>query len=335
MDANQQAATGHLMRCLAIAEEFKNRKIEVVFISAECQMRQMVEDRGFMFFCLNSYWQDLNSEIPKMAEYIQEKEIEKLIIDSYFITDLYLRELSYYTKLIYIDDLGLIEYPIALLINYNIYYRQFSYVKRFQNTKTKLLLGSSFAPLRKEFQSVPLNYRMQVKNVLLTTGGTDQYNAAKKILKKLETEEFLEITFHVVAGNFNTYIDELAQIADDRENVVLYKNISNMAELMMKCDIAITAGGTTLYELCSCGKPAISFAFADNQLFAVQEFQKQEIIEYAGDIRDNEGIVMGNIYNFMRKYLEDYDLRKERAIRMKEKIDGRGVQRVADAVIDL
>ena len=74
---------------------------------------------------------------------------------------------------------------------------------------------------------------------------------------------------------------------------------------MKKADIAISAGGTTLYELCACGTPTISYSFADNQLDNVEQFQKDELIDYAGDVRKTN--IFENVKKRLNQYTQNYD----------------------------
>ena len=81
---------------------------------------------------------------------------------------------------------------------------------------------------------------------------------------------------------------ELAVMAGKDSRIVLHEQVSDMAALMSTCDLAFSAGGTTLYELCAVGVPSVSFSMADNQLPGVKAFDDANLIPWAGDIRDNE-----------------------------------------------
>ena len=80
------------------------------------------------------------------------------------------------------------------------------------------------------------------------------------------------LNYHVICGNFNAHEKELEKKANKFVNINLYKNVSNMAEIMKKCDLAISAAGSTLYELASLSIPSIVFSFADNQKKATEAF---------------------------------------------------------------
>ena len=102
---------------------------------------------------------------------------------------------------------------------------------------------------------------------------------------------------------------------------------------MSRACMAVTAGGTTLYELCAMGVPTVSYSMADNQIPNVQKFHEMQLIDYTGDIRNTD--VAGHISGLLEKYQEDMSLRQERSQRMQELVDGKGAARIADGIIKL
>lgn len=98
-----------------------------------------------------------------------------------------------------------------------------------------------------------------------------------------------------ICGVYNRDYDELVEKYVDNNNVMLLKAVENIDVYMRNADIAISAGGTTLYELCACGTPTICYSFADNQLDNVKRFSSDDIMIYAGDVRS--GNVILNIVN--------------------------------------
>ena len=189
-----------------------------------------------------------------------EKSIGKLLVDSYYATDKYLEELSKVTKVIYLDDLGELTYPVDRIINYNIYASKIDYCKLTGCNKYNLLLGPQYAPLREEFQIVKPVYREQVKKVLISTGGADKYNIAGKLIERvLENSALSGIEFCVVSGKLNIHYNELLMLAEQSTDIYIYSNVAKMSDLMCQCDIAISGCGSTIYELCRCGLPIITF----------------------------------------------------------------------------
>ena len=103
-----------------------------------------------------------------------------------------------------------------------------------------------------------------------------------------------------------------------------------MSELMCDCDIAVTAGGTTLYELCACGLPSICFSWADNQIQAVSVFTKMGLMIGAGDIRNDSDKCISAVVDGLKMYCGDHKMRVYCGERLKSLVDGLGVGRICE-----
>ena len=295
-----------------------------------------MSSNGFEAICLNSQWDALDREIEPLVNVIQENKIDKLIIDSYYVTEHYLERLMAHAKVIYIDDMNFFRYPVSMVVNYNIYYEIFFYPELYSGTDTQFLLGCNYAPLRNEFKLVTPLYRETVEKILITTGGTDRYNMAGKFLNRIiEDGLFKGIEFHVVVGKLNNHLNCLQRLSGRSYSIVLHQDVKAMSELMTDCDIAITAGGSTMYELCACGVPAICFTFADNQLYGAKSFEREGLMAYAGDVRNGEKQCIANMIAYIEEYISNPKLRKEKSTNMLKKVDGSGVARIIKAIVDL
>lgn len=333
VDGNSEIATGHIMRCLAVANGLKASGKECIFIVADDNSESLLSSSGFKIINLHSVWNDLDSEISKIIAIIKEQKIDRLVVDTYFVTEKYLSALEEVCRVIYIDDLNAFRYPVSVLINYNLYASDIPYSKIYAGTNTRLFLGPKYAPLRSEFQNIRPHFRENVKKILITAGGVDTYNAAGQILQKVVTDDFLNgIEFHVVAGRLNSHTGELESISKKYPNVIIHKSVERMSELMCDCDIAVTAGGSTMYELCTCGVPSVCFSWADNQIQAVSVFTKKGLMIGAGDIRDDADGCVSKIVEGLKVYCSDYEMRVRCGERMKMLVDGGGVGRICDAV---
>ena len=241
-------------------------------------------------------------------------------MDSYYVTKRYLESLNAVTKVFYIDDLNMFEYPVDTVINYNIYANRFDYENKYKmlGMNTKFLLGCQYVPLRKEFENISYRVRKVVKNILITTGGTDNYNIAGRLLEMLVKQECTKmVKIHVIEGVYNINKDFLEKLSKQHNNIVLYRNVQNIAKLMLNCDIAVSAGGFTLYELCICGVPTVSISFADNQLENVKQFNKEEIIIYAGDVRNDIKVVLKKVVSNIEVLLNDCKIRLKYSEKMR------------------
>ena len=113
----------------------------------------------------------------------------------------------------------------------------------------------------------------------------------------------------------------------------IYHDISDIARVMKKCDVAISAGGTTIAELCACGIPTIGFAVAQNQIYGLEAYSKDGIVKYAGDVREDRKHVIDNIVINLEEFVVDYNQRKQQCKLANDLIDGDGAMRIAKEII--
>ena len=331
VDMNAKIATGHVMRCLSVADAIRERGETVTFILADSQAVPFIRDRGYESMVLDTDWEDMDSEIPKLLEVIEKQKITRMLVDSYQVTPEYLGEIATHTKVMYLDDLGLFDYPVASVVCYANYWKRF-YGKAHTDSRKKYFLGTQYVPLRRVFWSnEPKTIPGRIRQLLLLSGGTDPYNFLGTLLGLLDLSEFARID--VVCGRYHEHYEELCHSYGDSSCVVIHQMISDMETYMRRADLAVSAGGTTLYELCACGTPAISYSFVDNQLGNVRQFDSDGLIDYAGDLRSDD--VARNVKELIKKYQDDPRIRKQRSAGMQELVDGRGALRLAEAVCDL
>ena len=131
------------------------------------------------------------------------------------------------------------------------------------------------------------------------------------------------VRFHFVVSALKPRIKEIKGSAP--ANAVLHINEQHMSELMTSCDIAVSAAGSTLYELCACGIPSITYSLADNQIVAARQFQEQNVMINAGDCRNNRDFT-GNIESCIHHLSEDFQLRKTLSAEMQKLVDGHGAK---------
>ena len=339
-DANDIVATGHIMRCITIAKQLIRFGKEVLFFLADDYGVSMLEENGLSYVVLHTDWENPMGEIPKLVKEINAYGVDTMLFDSYRMTKEYfvvLREQLDNVKLAYIDDLFENVYPVDLVINYNAYHTQFPYEKSYAElgNEVQLCLGASYVPLREEFGRNDLMDGKE-NTVLLSCGGGDILQSMEEILKKAVVDNrFCNTVFHVIVGRFHQNKELLEILAKKYENIVLHHNVSNMAHLMEKNCIAVSAAGTMLYELCAMERPTVFYITADNQRYDSNFFAKDSRMFFAGDIRENREECIDCILEGISILLRD---EKKRSV-MKEKLrmvtDGKGAARIAEAVIGL
>lgn len=332
VDGNEIIATGHVMRCLSIADQLRGLGMEAVFLLADDRPEALIRSRGFAVEVLGTVWNDLDRETEVLCAFLKENRVQALLLDSYFVTYDYLRKLSNHTKVVYIDDLYRFAYPVHTLINYSVFCDRGRYEELYAKEKAEmhLLTGGDYIPLREEFVYQPYKVRQKVEKVLVTTGGTDLLNVAGSLLDAVLRDESLrKLEYHVIAGCFHNRKEQLYELAAIYHNIKVYENVTNMAERMRDCDVAVSASGSTLYELCACGVPAICLEIAQNQQGAVS-WEKNGCMRYAGNAElDLEGCVKSCVDGILW-YQEHYGERCRMSQRMQALVDGQGAGRIAE-----
>lgn len=334
VDANEKIAMGHLMRCIAIAKELKRLNQQVIFIISEEYSEKFISESGFRCICLSNHYNEKNMEIEKIIAIIKSERINALLLDSYEVTYDYMAAIKKYSKLIYIDDINSFRYPVDVIVNYTYKTEQSVYTNRGYNQEI-FLLGSDYVPLRKEFSQKEIEIKEEVQRIFLTTGGTDEYNMLIGVLEKLQLDEWKKIEKHIVTGKFYRYTEQLKRMAIKDSSIVIYNNISNICEIMRKCDMAVSAGGTTLAELSACGIPTVCFSVADNQLSGTKAYSEAKLMLYAGDAREKREEVLQAIAEQLTVLKHDILLRKHMGIQAKKVIDGQGAYRIANEIVKL
>lgn len=350
-EANRVTATGHMMRCLAIADAAAEKGIRTVFIVAEEGSERFPRERGYETICLGRRWDDFTGEISVIERLIAERHVELMLIDSYFVSEDYMKAVTKMTRTAYVDDLHAAVWPCGILIDYAVYYDLFDYRKEYPDAK--LLLGCKYAPLRKEFWKLPAKQiRQTVKKVLVVTGGTDEYHFMRGFVEALLSQRnlFAGVEFTLICGAFNREIDEIRMLSEDyladdwksisdnetdrktdTMRIKIYPSLPTLKDAMLETDLLITAGGTTLYEMAACGTPGICFSMADNQLDNVKGFAVRDLVWYAGDIRKD--FSFDRLIEMMKDLMQDHAARDAVSKKLRALVDGKGAERIVDAVI--
>lgn len=337
VDMNESIATGHVMRCLSIAVAAKKRGIDSVFILADENAKAFIKKNGFQCVILNSDWNKLDNELPQLRDYIQNYGIKHLLVDTYQVTETYLRNLSQITEVTYVDDMGKACYDVQRIVCYTNYYQKLQLESRYRTAfKNKqisqipyLILGISYAPLRECFVNLPSKQiSKEVQKILILSGGTDELGVVPRILSVLKDKSDKKIT--AICGQYSKFFVNLQEKYKNNENVEVLSNISNIEYYMQKADVAISAAGTTIYELCASGTPTIIYTIADNQLLGAEQMDGDGIMLYAGDFRGEN--TEEKISELLLKY-ENREFRESLSQRMK--IDGCGAKKIIEEIFYL
>ena len=346
-DANSKIGMGHVMRCLSVVDALVKCGEEVLFVTADDTPVPLLTKKGIPYRVLHTDYADMEAELPELWEVLRElpqgaespepalaQKNTSILVDSYYVTEKYLAALKKRITTIYMDDIYAFSYPVDMLINYNIYGEEMGYEKDAAFADTKLLLGTEYVPLREEFSAAEQGRTAADGGILITTGGSDSFNLAGQLLTEAMKYDALKTKeYHVVSGSLNPHIGELQALAEKHENIHIHCNVTNMAELMAESEVALSAGGSTLYELCAMGVPVIAFSFAENQERLVQTFVKRGIAQYGGNYRTDGNKMIQNTIAGLETLLENENLRAEYRKKARTLVDGKGADRIAEAIL--
>ncbi|OMP65792.1 UDP-2,4-diacetamido-2,4,6-trideoxy-beta-L-altropyranose hydrolase [Domibacillus epiphyticus] len=283
-DASVEIGTGHVMRCLTLAKQLAHEDVEIIFISRDFQGNsiQYIETEGFKVFTLpassdknhlqwmRESWRKDAGDTAQVLQHL-DKEIDLLIVDHYSLDVNWEKEIRPFVHhIMVIDDLADRIHDCDILLDQNFY---LNLEKRYEGlvpASCQLLLGPNYVLLRDEFLSIDTNSIKRdgtIKKILVFFGGTDPTGETLKTLKAISECELnlSEIEVNVVVGAANPQNEEIEAFCNKRPQFVFHCQVNNMAELMVKSDLAIGAGGSTSWERCFLELPALTIIVADNQ----------------------------------------------------------------------
>ncbi|HOQ17438.1 MAG TPA: UDP-2,4-diacetamido-2,4,6-trideoxy-beta-L-altropyranose hydrolase [Defluviitaleaceae bacterium] len=311
-DGGKTIGMGHIMRTSVLAEELR-RCAEVSYVCSE----EEEFDFGVNFLRQNGYFVYRFSEENLLSK-INDIAYDCMIVDSYNVDANFFKSVKRAGSFLgYIDDLKKEEYPVDFIVNQNPYALDLNYT---EENYIETFLGITYVLLRKEFQNPMKRYISPVcKDVLITVGGSDINRITEKIIQNILKEE-LDMTLHVVIGPAfpKGYLDTFSH-----PKVKLYYN-PIMSDLMKKCDLAVSACGSTVYELAACGTPTIGIVVADNQMMAYEKLKQLGIIK---------GSNVENILDSIKEMT--YEKRLEMSRKGQELVDGLGAKRLASEIFNL
>ncbi len=332
-DASTRIGIGHMMRCLALAQAWQAEGGCAVFLS-HCEsdaMIQRIKATGIGYIPLDEP-HNATTDLRQTLDCLKEQDVDWLVLDGYHFDPGYqqtVRVAGY--RLLVIDDTAhLPEYHADILLNQNLNAERLRYK---YDVDTTLLLGTRYVLLRQEFLAWR-GWQREIPNVahkvLVTMGGGDPDNVTLKVIHALEQVQVDGLETVVVVGSSNPHYEILqSAIRNLQPKIRLERNAPNMPELMTWADMAVSAGGSTCWELAFIGVPNVILVLADNQQGIA------EGLEQAGAVT-NVGWYSKVSENSITNAVEGVINAREKRYQMSEVgrrlVDGHGVGRVVKAI---
>lgn len=278
-DSSTSIGSGHIMRCLTLAERLREKGCTVTFV---CRARpgninQLISRQGYDLSILPAFADDdggafdREQDAAETAAAIKDRGIaaDWLIADHYRIDWKWQRLLRPCVgKIFIIDDLADRKHDCDALLDQNFYQHIEQRYQGLVPAPCRCFLGPRYALLRKEFINLPTPKRIRdgtVRRILVFLGGSDPTNETAKILEAMKALGKLAVAIDVVVGGANPHKDEIQRLCGAMPQTVYHCQVDNMAELMDKADLAIGAGGSATWERCYTGLPCLTIIIADNQ----------------------------------------------------------------------
>lgn len=351
-DASTLIGSGHVMRCLTLAEELRHTGAEVFFISRnhEGNLNDLIRNKGFKLYELPAATQVMSNnstrgeyatwlgtsqedDARETIEILKDIQPEWLIVDHYAIDEVWEQLVRPYTKkIMVIDDLADRKHECDLLLNQNYVSGEHQRYAGLIPPSCTTLLGPQYALLRKEFTKARENLKSRdgsVNRVFVFFGGVDPDNMTGKALEALSAPEFGQIYADVVIGAANPYRAAISNAVKQRPRTTLYVQVDNIAELMTQADLGLCAGGTTTWERFCLGLPSLVVTIADNQIPFTRDLHQDGFLRWLGTSKDVDPQVL---HKWLMQAIQDTDRNRQEAEMGRLLVDGIGAQKVAEIV---
>ena len=296
VDSSELIGSGHLMRCLTLAERMCFDGADVHFICRDLagNLNHLVEERGFALHILPHHTPERSLMVDSDALDASWEQKMRPLASEIFV----------------IDDLANRRHDCDFLLDQN-FYRDLQH--RYDDLvpeKCKLLLGPRYALLRQEFYEVKARLVPRdgsLRRILVFYGGSDATCETEKAIHALLQLQLPSVVVDVVVGGSNLRRTQIEDLCVAHDFLHYHCQVSNMAELMANADLCLGAGGTTTWERCFLGLPAIVTAVAENQIQICEDCAAARYICYLG--RWDE-VTVGDIAAAVQKCIMPQTLRE-------------------------
>ncbi|MEZ4743581.1 MAG: UDP-2,4-diacetamido-2,4,6-trideoxy-beta-L-altropyranose hydrolase [Bdellovibrionota bacterium] len=309
-DASTTIGSGHVMRCLRLANKLQNEGHQIFFFQRDLNgnLIEFTIDQGINTIKLErTSGNKSTSEKSFYANWLEvaqgvdasqcSEAIKKLPPIDWIVVDHYALDIEWETavnpgkyKILVIDDLANRKHNCDLLVDQNFYLNMNTRYSTLVPPECKLLLGPQFAIMDTSFQEYHLSYplrndtnKKEIKNILVYFGGVDISNESLKVIDAISKSDVLKkFDFHFIIGLKNPHRKKILNLTKFIRNINTYDFIKNMAQFMEQIDICIGAGGTTTWERACLGIPMLLVSIAHNQEKICQDLAQDGYIDYLG-----------------------------------------------------
>lgn len=279
-DASVAMGTGHVMRCLALAQAWQDEGGSCVFVMAESTPAIEARLSRESILVERLFVEAASAEdAQRIAQIAQRNESRWVVIDGYHFGSCYqaaVKRSAGNSKLLFLDDNGHAEHYYAdFVLNQNAHANEDFYFNR--EPYTRLLLGPRYALLRREFQAWA-EWKRSIRpvgdRILIVAGGSDPHDLTRQIIEALEDVREFRMEIIVVVGGSNPHLTAIEDAAaGSRHGIQLCADAEDMPALMAWADLAVSAAGTVCWEFCALALPALVIPIVSNQIAAANSLE--------------------------------------------------------------
>jgi len=327
-DANPKIGAGHFIRCLALAQAWKDKGNEAVFITS-CQNEGLLQRLRDEKFGIHSVSLPGPEDLPKTPKILDAYPNAWVVLDGYLFDEAYSQRIKQTGHhLLIIDDMAHLKHYYAdIVVNQNLGAETLHYATE---PYTQLLLGTPYIMLRREFlvmKDCECKIPATAKRLLVTLGGSDPENYTLKVIQALKQAHMPGLEITVVVGASSPHADMLNTAI--KPPLRLVNNAGNMPELMAQADMAVIAAGTTVWELAFMGCPTISYASNSVHEAIIKALARQNVLQYQGymDKMEPDALVSA-----VQELAADRDKRRAFCQAGRNLVDGKGAERILNAI---
>jgi len=334
VDAGPGIGLGHLNRCLALAASLAHRGAACVFLAQETRFaHDRIEAAGLPLEILDLAGTPAggDADLAQTTDVAATNGAVAVVVDSYAASASFLGSLRRAGfRVIFIDDLARESVPAHLVVNGGAQAHRLPYQSA--TGDTQFLLGPAYAMLPQGFRDLPPRQMgSEVRRVLITVGGDDVSNVTAELIERLDRTAG-DFDVQAVVGPFARAGDHVREACRrSRRPAAVVRGATDLRELMLHADVAISAAGQTLYELAAAGTPTLAFELADNQAESLRSLDEAGVVKSAGRLADS-GFYDRLLVQFHALVL-DVEARAGLSTAGQRLVDGRGAERVAAAIL--
>jgi len=288
-DAGPSIGFGHLNRCRELARSLSKNGEPCMMIGPDKKYSAAKDNYIFNEWLSLNKWESVEEDAKKIISSVKKHSAKMVVLDDYRVNEVYQLILKKSGIKWLQFDTGLL-YPLwaDYVVNASPEINFYEYKKLIRNKNTKLLLGPKFSILRPEFSGNNLHKKnYTINKILVTFGGGDDRGAILFVLSSLLLE-LHTVNFLVVSGEYNPGNYKIKDwiLKSGRGRVEFLINPRSIAPLFQSCDLAVMAGGTTIYEAAFFGLPMIIITIAGNQIKQSRAWDASGAAIYLGQLNE-------------------------------------------------